>query len=66
MKIFSKNFNNKKKYQDEQLEIINNSEYIILHNYEYSKQDINKIMNIYLKNFKFLKKFDDIYIYSKI
>ena len=64
--IFSKNFNNKKKYQDEQLEIIDNSEYIILHNYEYSKQDIDKIMNIYLKNFKFHKKFDDIYIYSKI
>lgn len=64
--IFSKNFNNKKKYQDEQLELINNSEYIILHIFEYSKKDIEEIMNIYLKNFNFIKKFDDIYIYSKI
>lgn len=64
--IFSKNYNDKKKYQNDQLEIIKNSKYVILHKYEYSKQDIKKIMNIYLQNFKLFKKFDDIFIYSKI
>ena len=63
--IFSKNFNNQTAYELEQINLINNSEYVLVHNYEYTNDQLSRIKSFYLKDFILFRKFDDIVIYKR-
>ncbi len=63
--IFSKNFKNQRAYKLEQINLINNSEYVLVHNYEYTNDQLIRIKSIYLKEFTLFRKFNEIRIYKR-